>query len=438
MSERSPLQQQIYNQRLKFYDTHEKPKAGTWYVVPKGAWLDSISIATYGRDRTADIIAANPYLKQRSVHVGSQLPYIHPNDRLWLPPDIQPLLDTIPASDPDEIAIRIKGLVYHGFEATSIQRSLETCADAFTFSAPYNWEEPEHRILDPKTYYKTDLFIGGGLYIPGEMMKWTPDRQGGKMTIECRTTPGVIVDCVSLDKSLNYQGMTLKQIADSVLLPFGIMTVFPDGDTDPFVKANRDISAKVFEFLAGLAKQKGFVITSTIDGKLSFTRAALNSAPVAALIEGQFPVIDVNASYDGTKRYSQIIAISQSAGQQGNRAEVEDKSIPAYRPIIFTADETEAGNIQDAAKWQRSRALADSMPVSVSVIGWRDPQGAMWKENTIVTLYAPGSCIFMESKFLITSVALKHDTSGGKVAELGLALPQAFTLEFPEVLPWQR
>lgn len=438
MPERSALQQRLYNDRLKFYDTHEKPKAGTWYTVPKDSWLDSISIATYGRDRTQDIINANAYLSSRPVHTGSGLPYIHPGDRLWLPPDGDALPDTVSASDPEEIAIRIDGKVYRGFESVGISRSIETCADTFSFVAPYDPDNPAHRILDPYSYRKCDLFIGGNLYIPGEMVKWSPDADNARMTIEVRSLPGVTVDCVSLDKGCDYNGMTLQAIATSILAPFGIIPSFPDGDSDVIVKANRGVTDTVFSFLAGLAKQKGLVITSTIRGEMAFVRAAVNSRPVASLEEGKFPLIKVSGSYDGTGRFSHYIAVSQSAGTEGNRAEEKDNTIKTYRPSIFTADECENGNIADAAKWRKSRALAAASPLTATVRGWADPSGAPWMENTKITLKAPRNCIFSPTEFIITSVEPKKSESDGNVVDLKLALPQAFTLDFPEVMPWQR
>ncbi len=430
----------LYHDRLEFHETNTKPKAGAYYTVPKGAWLDSISISAYGQDKTDDIIKANPFLSGRSIHAGSRLPYIYPGDKLWLPPKMDAIKepDTIPASNPDEIGIRIEGQIYKGWQTARATRSLFTCADSFVFEADYDPNNEESKILDPKTYYLADLFIGGEKYISGEMLKWFPDSGNGKMKVEVRSLPGVTIECQSLEKQLDYNNMTLQQIADSILGPFGIATGFPDGDTDAFIKVNRDIQATVFDFLKKLAQQKGFVITSSADNEMVFCRANLSGAPVAALIAGEYPLIDVQASYDGTARFSHYVAVSQSAGNQSNKAEEKDSSIPIYRPHIFTADDTEAGNISDAAKWKKSRALAASSPTTAIVKGWRDPQDALWMENTKVSVYFPRACIFHETEFLITQVNLTKDENGGDIAELPLTLPQAFTPDFPGGFQWER
>jgi prophage tail gpP-like protein len=439
MSDRSSLQQRFYDQRLRYYDSNEKPKPGEWYTVPKGSWLDSISIAAYGRDRTDEIIDANAFLASRPIHEGSQLPYIHPGDRLWLPSDGQtddP--DTIPADNPEEIAIRIDGKIYRGWEASNVERAMNTCADVFTFVATYDPDSEVSRVLDPYSFKRADLFIGGDLYISGIMLKHTSDPDSASMTVEVRSLPGETIENQSLQKSTTYNGQTMKQIADAELRPFGIETDFPDGDSDAFVKANRDVTDEVFSFLAKLAKQKGLVITSTLDGKMAFVRANTKGRPVAALKEGQQPLISVSPpSFDSSVRHSHFIAVSQSAGTPGNRAEVKDDKVKLYRPHVFTADTTESGNITDAATWKRNRSLSESAEWTAIVRGWRDPNRALWMENTVVTLYYPRACVFKETKMIITKV---RPTKGddGNIVELSLALPASFTLDEPEEFPWVR
>ncbi|PKL40745.1 MAG: hypothetical protein CVV44_03825 [Spirochaetae bacterium HGW-Spirochaetae-1] len=441
MADRSAFQQTLYEDRLKFYETSPKPVSGTWYKVPKGAWLDSISMSTYGKDRIADIIQANPFLQTRPVHPRNFQPYIHPGDMIWLPPsDNKPKQpDTIPADDPEEIAIRIEGKIYRGFEALTISRNMETCADGFLFTANYDPDREESKILDPYTYYKADLFIGGEKFISGEMLKWTPEIESGSMIVEVRSLPGVTVDCQSLDMALDYNGMTLRQIAEKVLAPFGLITNFPDGDTDTFVKANRQITDTVFGFLSRLATQKGFIITSGPDSEMVFARAAVDSVPAVALVAGHYPLIAVTgASFNGSTRFSHYIAVGQSHGKPAGRSEIMDESVPVYRPTIFQADDTTPGNISDVAKWQKNRALASSIPLTAHVWGWRTPAGDLWRENTKVTLHFPRACIFTETEFLITSVNFTKDDSGGNTADLTLSLPAAFTLNDPEVIPWRR
>lgn len=431
-----------YNKRFGLYEIITKPVAGKFYLVPKDSWLDTISMATYGTvDYVTDIIEANDFLADKPIFTPDGLPFINTGDILWLPDILgKKNPDKIPFTYEDEITIRIDGKIFRGWESATINRNLNTCADVFSFVAQYNPDSESAKYLEPYRYYDADLFIGGELYIAGRIMKNTPapNVSGTFMTVEARSLPGVTVDCQSLDKSLNYNRQTLKQIAKKILMPFGVKTDFPDGDTDPFIKVNREVEETVFDFLSKLAQQKGFVITSTLDSKMSFVRADILSEPVANLVSGKQPLLNVSASYDSTKRFSHYTAYSQSSSRAGNKAQIVDESIIKYRPMTFIADSTEAGNILDAVKWKRSRMLAESAPVSANVTGWRDFKKNLWMENKTVTLYFPKACIFRETKFLITAVSLQKDLAGGNITTLTLSLPEAFTLDFPEEFPWLR
>jgi prophage tail gpP-like protein len=424
-----------------FYLTRPKPEAGTYYTVPEGAWLDTISQATYGYDRVDDIIKANDYLQDREIIRGTaaaELPTIHPGDILWLPeaetPD-EP--DTITAQTPDEVAIRIDGKIFRGWETSSITRSIETCADSFTFVAPFDPAGENLRYLTPQTYLKADLFVGGNLYISGKVYKHDYSAgESASVSIEVRSNPGVTVDCMSTDKKLNYNNLTLKQIAEKTLRPFSIKFDFPFGDTDVFTKANREPTDTVFGFLSKLASQKGYMITSSIDSKMLFIRADLESSPVASLIQGQQPLIDVGASYDSSKIFSDYIAIGQGPGKTKIKAQVHNPFVNDYRPLIFSAQNVVEGNILNTAKWKMSRSIAASAGITATVKGWRDPNGFLWVENKKVILHFPKRAIFRETEFLITGINLTKDEAGGNIANLTLVLPQAYTLELPEGLPW--
>ena len=417
------------------------PVAGEFYTVPQGGWIDTISVRAYGYDRSSDIVAANDLLLRNRVLVQG-LPTIHPNDVLWLPPltqDTDPNTDTIASSSPDEVTIRINGKLFYGWTITSAERSMNNIADAFTFVAPYDPDDEFSRYLDPYTYHPADLFIGGNLYIAGRCEKWKVSYSGDstKMSIECRSKAGVIVDCPSQERSLSFTNQTLSQIANIMLIPFGLLTDFPNGDTGIITKSKRNITEKIYEYFSKLAKGSGLTINSSKDGKVVFESANVDGIPIMTLVQGQQPLTGLSAEYDGTQRFSHYQAISQSRGNSGNTAIEQDESIPVFRPTIFDAKDTQAGNIEEAARWEKSKALAKSAKSGSTVGGWFDDNNDIIMENNIVTLYAPKVCIFNESRFLIEKVSL----SGGensKVAKLTLVTPESYTRDFPSRFWWSR
>ncbi len=428
------------NKLFKSLDT--KPIPGTFYTVPKGAFIDTISIKAYGFDRSPDIVDANSQLlKGRQIAAG--LPQIYPGDKLWLPPEETSESDqpeTIEAASRDEIAIRINGKIFRGWTANSIERAINSIVDSFSFQAPFDPDDPDSVYLDPYTYLLTDLFIGGELYIAGRSENWNPNFSVDSTitTIQVRSLPGVIVDCPSTDRSLNYTGQTLQRITEKLLKPFGIRADFPLGDSKIFNKTKRQLQEKIYIFIQGLARKAGFIVNSTRVGGIKFDRANIDGDPIMSLIQGQQPLIGLSANYNGTERFSNYIAVSQSRGNPTNNIESIDESIPVKRPIIFSAKDTSQGNIQDAAKWQRSRALAKSAQVTATIGRWRDDFDNHILENQIITLFAPKIHIYNETRFLIEKVNLTKTKDSVNQAVLNLVLPQSYTLDFPKVFPWQR
>jgi prophage tail gpP-like protein len=428
---------------IDYYKDKAKPTQGEFYTVVSGDDFVKISIGAYGSTAdTWNIIRANAQLTKGRKKDTWGAPLLYPGDRVFIPgiaKALKPEPDTIESSG-DEIIIRLNGKIYHGWTTTTIFRSMDSIADGFTFQAPYNPDDPESSELDPYTYYPADLFIGGELYISGRCEKWDPNvgEDSTIMSIECRSRSGVIIDCPSQDSALNSKNQTLPQITDRMIKPFGLSATFPDDYTGSIIsKSKRGISDKIYSYLQELAKSAGLIINSAIDGGLKYERANINGESIISLVQGEQPLKGVTATYDGTARFSHYESISQSNGKAGNRNLELDKSIPVFRPTIFDSKDTNQGNIKNAAKWEKSRALARSAKVSVTIATWRDSKGRLFFENNIITLIAKNACIFSETRFLIEKVSLQKE-SGGNIATLDLVTPESYSLEFPNRFWWSR
>ncbi len=430
----------LYNEVL---EDNPKPIPGTFYTVPKGAFIDTISIKAYGRNRNADIVEANnSLLKDRNIETISGLPQIYPGDNLWLPEDDleEQEEEEIDYDSPDEVAIRINGKIFRGWTTNSIERAINTIADSFSFTAPFNQDDPDSEYLDPYTYLKTDLFIGGQKYISGRAENWSDSfgTDSTMTTIQARSLAGVLVDCPSEKKELNSNKQTLRQITNVLLKPFGIKSEFPLGDSDIFNATRRNETDKIYSYLQGLARKAGFIINSTRQGGIKYDRANVDGEPIMSLIQGHPPLVGVTSSFNGSERFSDYIAISQSKGNATNNYTLKDESIPVKRPIIFNATDTRQGDIKKSAEWQRNRSLGKSAKWTATLATWRDEGDNLIYENEIITVFAPNAHIFVETKLLIEKVSFSKTESGANVAVLTLVMPESYTLNFPEVFPWER
>lgn len=411
---------------------------GSYYRVERYDWLDTISIRAYGVDsKVSDIINANVLLQQRNIEPVTQYPYIHPGDILWIPEDKTFSVDTVDFSYPNEIAIRVNGEVFRNIEAITLTKNLDTIADSFAFTGAYDPEHEDAIFFEPP-FKKCEIFIGGNLFLTGTTEKWNPSYTdtSTKITIEGRSISGVLIDCTSPIKTLTYKNQSLQSIITSEFQPFGLKAEFQTGADINIAEAKKDPTSKVFDFIKDIIKDNQLIMSSLPNGAVIFTRANLNTDTVFDFEQGLRPLLSLSASYDWVNRYSEYTATCQGPGNADDSYTTIDESIDFYRPILFSSDTKTKGELEDAANWEKTRALTTT-EIQISVVGWRDANNNLWTENTLVSLFAPKVFIFNRSNFLIKNVVLQKDENGER-AQLTLVLPEAFTGEFPRKLPWIR
>ena len=419
-----------------------KPTPGKMYDVISGDRIRDISRRAFGHDRSGDIVDSNSALLKGRVISLEGLPTIFPGDKLWLPDTLKQFSETIPFNVDDEISIRIDGKIFRGWTASNIKRNINTIADGFTFSFPYNPHDMELREATRPYSYKTcDIFIGGELFIAAQTVKWNPVLRPNATvkTIDARTKTGHTIECMAQKTALEFNNQTLAEISTAIMAPYGddLKPLFFDGDSDQFTKVRKEITDTDFSFLSGIAAQKGFMITSSDSGQMAFTRANIDGKPVARFVEGETAMEHIAATYDGTKRHSSYQAVTESPGVPGPSSVLNDESIPIYRPFVFSADDLEAGNLDTALAWRRSKSLADSTRLRITATGWRNQNNMLWRENMKVTVLAPSVDIFNETEYIISGVGLTKDENGGNTSGLEMVLPQAYSLEFPLSFPWE-
>jgi len=346
----------------------------------------------------------------------------------------------IQASSPDEVTIIVGGQRIEQFQAESILLSIDNLGAGFSFTAPFFPDTKEYRdIFRPFTYQPCQIYIGQTLKINGTVEKIAPTSSETENTVNVqgRSKTGVIVDCsFTSDGQKEFTQAGLEEIATTVVAPFGLEVSFPDGAGAIFEQAGPDSpTTKVFDFLQNLARQRGLLMGQTANGQLLFRKPKTTGSPVAELIEGQQGIIISAADYDGTGRFSLYEVYGQEPGKNDNFASLEDTSIPAYRPKAASANDTNQGNIEDAAKWVAGGDIAAKVRLPLGYEGWLRPDGVIWSENELILVTAPSLMVYNPTLFLIKSVTFNRQEST-KTVSFDLTLPEAYTGKIPQRFPW--
>jgi len=410
------------------------PTPGKNYTVQSGDSLSSISARAYGNlDHWPTIWASNLNVLQ-----GDDPNVINPGDVFFIP--VLGDFRTTPklaSKSPDNLTLII-GSKEIPVTAARVIRTIDTAADGWTATIP--WNPGEDVPVQPYQYKDAFVFLGGQQVVSGVHYGVAPqvNAQGRSLNLAGNSYTADAVDS-TMRPPYEYSDITLEDLANELVKPFGIKAIFDDESGGKFDRVTADPMETVFDFLAKLAFQRGLLISSDIDGNMLFLKANTSSKPVATIEEGPDTfgaqgATEYQADYDGRKLYSSYKAIGQTPGGTSNEAVSKDKNVNRPRFLTFKADDLIDGEMQNAADWERSKRLAKALTIPFPVSSWYDPSGNLWMENTLVTVKS--ETIFAPDGFTFLIRQVEYIFEGGGIrAILSLVPPQVYTGEELEV-PW--
>ena len=423
------------------------------YTVVAGDSLTKIAARFYGTGVKAEVIVkANTKLNGRLLSL-ELLPTIYAGDVLIIP-DLQEreILtnkdpESVDAAGQSDISILIDGDRFTIWETGEITRSFDTIADTFTLTAPWDpRNEVNRRVFKPFSYKPFSLYVGGERMMSGTIISHEPESAANKeeIIISGYSQPGILAD-VNLPPtmySFETDGLTLQQIAENIARPFGITVkfladagpVFKDGD-----KIDIEPTQTIYGFLIVLARQRGLVISSDVQGAMIFQGTTTEQA-TETIRAGEQPFVKGGAKYNGQMRFSEITALGteviSGAGASGS---IEDKTMldaKISRPKVIKPTDTNAGSLQAAAAAQYGRDLAAATEYIVTVLGWRRPgDNQLWQDNTRLIYQNPGNMVYTETEMLIRTAKFIKGP-GTEITELTLVFPESYSGEIRSSFPW--
>ncbi len=406
----------------------------TTYRTVLGDTFESVARKVYGTDtEAARIKAANPGIAALIAGTVLNIPV-----RGGAPTDLP---TELPSDRPDEVALRINGQRFRFWPGMQITRSVDSI-DSVTFRAPFEYEAPGFReTFRPFTYPTIDVSIDGVPLFTGTLVTVTPMVSATARAIEVSGygRPGVLNDCMPPASAfpLEFNGATLKVIAEKLCFPFGVAVDFAGSPGAAFKRVACDPGQKVLPFLAGLAQQRALVISSTEVGALRFAQSTTTGVPVVVLVQGQSPLMSVSPAFQAQEYYSDVTGLEMvRAGRTGSKYTARNSRLSGVvRPYNFRVADSTSGDVRTATESKLARMFASMASYSVQVDTWRDPTGALWAPNTLVSLEAPDAMVYNPYTFLVRTVTFERSDTV-TTATLNLVMPGAFAGRIPDVLPW--
>lgn len=400
------------------------------YITARGDTFDLIARKQYGDESHAERIRkANPgVIEPLSEGLVLAIP-LDPNapvDKSTQPP----------ASDPDEVALKVGGDAFRYWEAVRIKRSLDSI-DTVSFSAPFVDG------IRPFSYLDIEVSIGSEAIFAGTLVSVVPsvEAEARRLAVDAYATCGVLNDCTMPASSypLEFRDQTLAEIAPTLADAFGVGVSFAGLNIAgaPFPQVAIQPGEKVLEFLQKLAKQRNLIIGSSPDGGVEFRQPAALGLPTAALVQGQAPLQSVAPRFNNQEFYSHVTGLEVAAvGKAGAQATTKNSTLSGIvRPFAFELKDTENADSQAAVDAKAARMFAGAVSYSVTVATWRDSIGQLWEPGKFLTLEAPDAFVPNAFSFMIRGVIFERSAEG-TFATLELVLPGVFGGDLPRVFPW--
>lgn len=410
-----------------------QPTPASRYTVREGDTFDRIARRLYGTPDDAGLI--------RQANPGAREP-LQPGLTLTIPARApRQGAEQSESTTPDEVAITVAGERFRFWESMSITRSMDA-PDSVSFTAPFEPDDARfRRTFRPFAFHDMAVSVGGERLFTGTLVSVDPPLQGDRrvVTVQGYATPGVLQDCTPPESAwpVEYDGLDLEGIAESIVEPFGVPVDFRGDPGAPFEREAAKPGSTVMSFLTPLAKQRNYVIASTPGGALLFWQSVTPGRPRARLRQGESPLLSVMPNFSPQNYYSHITGMtSTELGDTGKSYTARNPHLDGVlRPNTTQFTDVEAADAEAATRAQMGRMFGNVASYEAEVSTWRDPEGRLWEPNTTVVVHAHGAMIYQEYEFIVRSVTFERDAEQ-KTATLELAMPGSFSGKIPEVLPW--
>lgn len=197
-----------------------------------------------------------------------------------------------------------------------------------------------------------------------------------------------------------------------------------------------DTGETLFRTIEKRARGRGILIYDTPKGKLKLATKP-EGTHKGGLIWGE-NIERASSNLTERGRYSKVKVRGQASdgtSKQQLRGETvaSDKGVSRNRPLIIAHEgETTIDRMKKRAEWTVKRGAGNSATANITVTGWRDDDGKLWKRNWLV--YVEDDWIGIRGMMVIKSVAFSQDTANGgqgTIATLSLADPRSLGGENP-------
>lgn len=323
------------------------------------------------------------------------------------------------------IEIKVNQAIYGGWKSCRLPFGIEQIANSFELGFKDRWSGQDNPYPIP-VGSECQVLIDDETVITGYVDDNTPsfDARSHEINLTGRDKTGDLVDCSAIYRSGQWIGATLDKIVRDICKPYGIAVIVDVPMGDKFATFSIEEGESSFEAIDRACRMKAVLPVSDGRGHLVLTRAK-SGAPIANLIEGE-NILAAQGNYSMRERFSEYIIKGQDRASDDFdapeahtqvMARAADSFVKRYRPLIILAeDKGPHATYKQRAEWERNVRRGRSARATITVRGWRNATGALWRANTIAYVYSP--YLGADANLLVAGGTYVMNEEQGELTEL--------------------
>jgi prophage tail gpP-like protein len=340
---------------------------------------------------------------------------------------------------------RIRNRKVDFFNNFQVSLRYDAISSTFAFGFFFNPDNIEHKEMSCIGHYHLatvehngELLVSG--YILSEAFNSASRKQLTHFSGYSLTGP--LEDCeipTSL-YPLQSDGLTLREIAQKLIQPFGLQMVVDSSVSSKMDQAYEKTTAResqtIKSYLQELCSQKNIILSHDERGRLLFTSAKTNQKPILNfdVINGGIPFTNMSLQFNGQGMHSDITVIKQADKDGGNAGEstVSNPYVPfVYRPRVIVQNSGDDIDTEQAAKNARAAELKN-LKLTITTDRWLLNDKVI-RPNNLITVVNPEVYLYQKSTWFIEQIDLVGDQEK-TVATLTCCLPEVYNLQEPKYL----
>lgn len=326
------------------------------------------------------------------------------------------------------------GYEHRGWTSVSVTRSIEAFSGSFQIALTERWPgESQIRPIPPGA--GCTLLLGEDPVITGYVDDAEPsiDATSHAVTIRGRDAAADLVDCSVRSNPGEWHNVDLMKITKDIVREFGIDSWAAVDVGKPFPSFRIQESETAYEAIERACRARAVMATSDGLGNLVITSALAATRSNHGVAEGgnvkaatgRFSVRERFSSYTVKGHMAEFDQLS-AAEIAGPKGEAFDPAVTRFRPMTLIAEDAgDNATFKDRALWESVIRAGRAVRAEVTVAGWRDGGGDLWRPNTLIPCSLPS--LGLDRTMLVSSVRFSQG-EGGTETLLVLSHPDAFKL----------